>query len=368
MLTDIKYLILEDGTVYEGYALGARTDTSGEIVFNTAMTGSQEIITDNSYTDQIITFSYPLIGNAGFNIEDNESLIPTAKGVVVREACEYPSNFRTSENLDEFLKRHKITGISGVDTRSVTRKIRDHGVMKAVITESDDHEVTLQQLTSIETRTDQISRVSTDTPYISTGPGHRVVLLDFGKKENIVRSLNQRGCDVTIMPHDTSAEDIMMMKPHGVMLSNGPGDPENILEVADTVRTLFGKVPVFGICLGHQLIALAEGAASYKMKFGHRGGNQPVKNLSTGKVEITSQNHGYAIDVESLKETALEVTHTALNDGTVEGIKHRDHPVFSVQYHPEGAAGPHDSAYLFDQFIDSMTQYGGVHLAETHRY
>lgn len=359
MLTKDRFLVLEDGSVYEGYRLGADKETSGEVVFNTSMTGVQEIITDNSYTDQIITFSYPLVGNAGFNIEDNESLKPTTKGVIVREACEYPSNFRNRENLDSFLKRHNIVGISGVDTRSITRKIRDFGVMRGVITSSDNHEKTVKELKSYERRTDQIERVSTKSPYVSTGTGNRVVLLDFGKKENIVRSLNQRNVDVTVVPYDTTAEEILSLNPDGVMLSNGPGDPDDVEVAVKTIQDLIGRVPVFGICLGHQLIALAGGAKSYKMKFGHRGSNQPVKNLATGKIEITSQNHGYAIDAESLKDTDLEVTHVALNDNTVEGIRHKEHPVFSVQYHPEAAAGPHDSSYLFNEFIDAMTEFGG---------
>ncbi len=359
MLKDIRYLVLEDGTVYEGYKLGAEGESSGEIVFNTSMTGIQEIITDNSYTDQIVTFSYPLVGSAGFNTEDSESLLPSAKGVVVREAIEHPSNFRSNENLDSFLKRHDIIGISGVDTRSITRRIRSTGVMKAMITDSSDHESTAGALKALELPHDQVERVSTSTPYISTGRGCRVALIDFGKKENIVRSLNQRGCDVTVMPHDSTSEQIMQLKPDGVMLSNGPGNPEDVAVAIETVKNLIGKVPIFGICLGHQLIALAGGAASYKMKFGHRGGNQPVKNLSTNKVEITSQNHGYAIEEESLKNTDYEVTHIALNDGSIEGIKHKTEPVFSVQYHPEAAAGPHDSSYLFDQFIDLMTTEGG---------
>jgi carbamoyl-phosphate synthase small subunit len=359
MLTKDRYLVLEDGSVYEGFQLGSDKNTSGEVVFNTSMTGAQEIITDNSYTDQIITFSYPLVGNAGFNIEDNESLLPTAKGVVVREACEYPSNFRMKENLDGFLKKHDVVGISGVDTRSITRKIRDFGVMRGVITSSDNHEKTLKEIKSSEKRVDQVARVSTKTPYISTGTGYRVVLLDFGKKENIVRSLNQRNCDVTVVPYDTSAQDILNLNPDGVMLSNGPGDPEDVTVAIETIKELTGRVPIFGICLGHQLIALAGGATSYKMKFGHRGSNQPVKNLATGKVEITSQNHGYAIDAESLADSDLEVTHVALNDNSVEGLKHKKYPVFSIQYHPEAAAGPHDSSYLFNDFIDSMTEFGG---------
>lgn len=355
MLNDKRYLVLEDGTVYEGYKLGADGECPGEVVFNTSMTGIQEIISDNSYTDQIITFSYPLIGSSGFNTEDSESLLPTTSGVVVREAVEYPSNFRSVENLDSYLKRHGIVGISGIDTRSITKKIRKEGVMKGQITDSSDHDKTVEALKSHEFTKDQVKRVSTKTPYISTGRGHRVALIDFGKKENIVRSLNQRGCDVTVLPHDSTAEQIMQMKPDGVMLSNGPGNPEDVTEAIDMLKELIGQVPIFGICLGHQLIALAGGADTYKMKFGHRGANQSVKNLAANKVEITTQNHGYTVDTESLKNTDFEITHIAINDGTVEGIKHKSAPVFSVQYHPEASAGPHESSYLYDQFIDLLT-------------
>lgn len=354
MLTEKRYLVLEDGTVYEGFRFGGDRTAEGELVFNTAMTGAQEIITDLSYTDQIITFSYPLIGNTGVNTEDNETLLPSARGVVVREACSEPSNFRASESLDSFLKRFNIPGISGVDTRSITRKIRSGGVMKALMTDEENHDELIELLQTASFRTDQVKRVSTKSPYISTGPGNRVVLIDYGKKENIVRSLNTLGCDVTVVPYNTTADDILRMKPDGVMLSNGPGNPEDVEVGIKTVKNLIGKVPLFGICLGHQLIGLACGAKTFKMKFGHRGSNQPVMNIETGKVEITAQNHGFAIDGDSLASTGLEITHTALNDRTVEGVKHVKLPVFSVQYHPEASAGPHDSEYLFNEFVKLM--------------
>lgn len=318
MLKEKRYLVLEDGTVYEGYPFGANRASEGELVFNTSMTGVQEVITDLSYTDQIITFTYPLTGNTGMNIEDSESFNPQARGVVVREACTDPSNFRTTETLDAFLKRHDIPGISGIDTRSITRKLRSGGVMKAVITDETYHEDLIELLQNSTFRTDQVKRASTKTPYISTGPGPRVVLIDYGKKENIVRQLNSYGCDVTVVPHDTTADEIRQMRPDGVMLSNGPGDPANIPDQIKTVKALLG-IPLFGICMGHQLLGLACGAKTYKMKFGHRGSNHPVKNLSTGKIEITSQNHGFSIDPDSLPGTGLEVTHRALNDDTVEG-------------------------------------------------
>ncbi|GAB3069620.1 carbamoyl phosphate synthase small subunit [Salinicoccus sesuvii] len=360
MLKEKRYLVLEDGTVYEGYPFGANKSSEGELVFNTTMTGAQEVITDLSYTDQIITFTYPLIGNTGMNTEDNESLMAQARGVVVREASTGPSNFRTSETLDEFLKRHDIPGISGIDTRSITRKLRSGGVMKAIITDETYHEDLIELLQNSSFRTDQVKRVATKTPYISTGPGPRVVLIDYGKKENIVRHLNNFGCDVTVVPYDTTAEEIRQMRPDGIMLSNGPGDPANIQDQIETVRELLG-IPLFGICMGHQVFGIACGAKTFKMKFGHRGSNHPVKNLATGKIEISSQNHGYSIDPDSLQGTGLEVTHIALNDNTVEGLRHTEYPAFSVQYHPEASSGPHDPEYLFKEFIDLMKQKEGNH-------
>ncbi len=360
MIKERRYLVLEDGAVYEGYPFGADKAAEGELVFNTAMTGAQEVITDLSYTDQIITFSYPLIGNTGVNIEDNESLKATARGVVVREACTDPSNFRTTDTLDTFLKRHDIPGISGIDTRSITRKLRDGGVMKAVITDETYHEDLIELLQHSSFRTDQVKRASTKNPYISTGTGPRVVLIDYGKKENIVRQLNALDCDVTVVPHDTTADEIIQMRPDGIMLSNGPGDPADIPDQVKTVKALLG-IPLFGICLGHQILGIACGASTYKMKFGHRGSNHPVKNLATGKTEITSQNHGFSIDGASLVGTGLEVTHLALNDRTIEGLRHTEYPAFSVQFHPEAGAGPHDSEYLFDEFVKLMKQKEANH-------
>ncbi|PTK09490.1 carbamoyl phosphate synthase small subunit [Mammaliicoccus sciuri] len=350
-----RYLVLEDGTTYKGYALGSDDLTVGEIVFNTAMTGYQETISDPSYTGQIITFTYPLIGNYGINRDDFESLTPTLNGVVVREACEYPSNFRSSKSLDETLKFYHIPGISGVDTRSLTRKIRKFGVLKAGFTDNaDEIESLVQRLNTESLRTDEVEQVSSVRPYISTGDGYKVVLIDYGKKENIVRELNRRGCDVTVVPYQTSYEEILNISPDGIMVSNGPGNPESVQETIQTIKQLVGKIPFFGICLGHQLFALSQGATSYKMKFGHRGANHPVQNLQTGKVDLTSQNHGYAIDEASIAQTDLEVTHIALNDKSIEGLRHKKYPAFSVQYHPEASPGPHDSNYLFDEFIEMI--------------
>ncbi|WP_210125244.1 carbamoyl phosphate synthase small subunit [Staphylococcus sp. GDY8P85P] len=353
-----RYLVLEDGTYYEGYQLGSNDLSVGEIVFNTAMTGYQETISDPSYTGQIITFTYPLIGNYGINRDDFEALTPTLNGVVVKEASTHPSNFRNQKTLHDVLVQYKIPGISGVDTRSITRKIRQHGVLKAGFTDNrEDIDTLISTLQDTTLPRNEVETVSTKTPYVSTGSDLSVVLLDFGKKQNIVRELNLRGCNVTVVPYDTSAEEILAMSPDGVMLSNGPGDPDVVEVALDMINGILGKIPFFGICLGHQLFALSQGATSFKMKFGHRGANHPVKDLRTGKVDITSQNHGYAIDKASLAHTDLEVTHIALNDGTVEGLRHKTLPAFSVQYHPEARPGPSDSNYLFDEFMAMMKEF-----------
>ncbi|MDU0419411.1 carbamoyl phosphate synthase small subunit [Staphylococcus simulans] len=353
-----RYLVFEDGSIYEGRKLGSDNLTKGEIVFNTAMTGYQETISDPSYTGQIITFTYPLIGNYGINRDDFESLVPTLSGVVVKEASTHPSNFRQQKTFNDVLVQYDIPGISGVDTRSITRKIREHGVLKAGFTDhAEDIPTFIEELKQFELSRDEVPMVSTKTPYVSTGSDLSVVLVDFGKKQNIVRELNARGCNVTVVPYNTPAEIILDMSPDGVMLSNGPGDPEDVPEAVEMIQGILGKIPFFGICLGHQLFALSQGAEAFKMKFGHRGANHPVKDLSTGKIALTSQNHGYAIDEASVAHTDLEVTHIALNDGTVEGLKHKTLPAFSVQYHPEACPGPTDSNYLFDQFIDMMKEF-----------
>lgn len=353
-----RYLVLEDGTYFEGYQLGSNDLSVGEIVFNTAMTGYQETISDPSYTGQIITFTYPLIGNYGINRDDFEALTPTLNGVVVKEASTHPSNFRNQKTLHDVLVQYKIPGISGVDTRSITRKIRQHGVLKAGFTDNrDDIDSLINTLKSTELPRDEVETVSTKTPYVSTGSDLSVVLLDFGKKQNIVRELNMRGCNVTVVPYNTTAEEILAMSPDGVMLSNGPGDPDVVEVAIEMIKGILGKIPFFGICLGHQLFALSQGATSFKMKFGHRGANHPVKDLRSEKVDITSQNHGYAIDKNSLVNTDLEVTHIALNDGTVEGLRHKSLPAFSVQYHPEARPGPSDSNYLFDEFMTMMKEF-----------
>lgn len=356
-----RLLVLEDGTIYRGFAFGSDIFRIGELVFNTSMTGYQEIITDNSYCGQIITMTYPLIGNYGINGDDNESLEPALFGLAVRDYCPEPNNWRSRETLDQYLKQKGIPGIYGIDTRALTLKIREAGTMKAAIAAADaDTDTLVSQLRSADYLHDQVKRVSTARPFPVPNRGHKVVLMDFGEKLGIIRELSKRNCDLIVVPWNTDAEQIMEYRPDGVMLSNGPGDPADIPEAIDTVRRLLGQVSIFGICLGHQLISLACGARTFKLKFGHRGSNHPVKNLSTGRVEITAQNHGYSVDIGSLAGTGLEVTHESLNDKTCEGVRHQEFPVFSVQYHPEASSGPHDSNYLFDEFIALMDrEYAG---------
>ncbi|WP_203339406.1 carbamoyl phosphate synthase small subunit [Planococcus beijingensis] len=352
-----RYLILEDGTVFEGTAFGGEGASVGEIVFNTSMTGYQEILSDPSYCGQIVTMTYPLIGNYGINSDDFESIEPAVKGMVVREIAEFPSNFRNNATLDELFKIKDIPGISGIDTRKLTRLIRSKGSTKGVLTAAGEDvqvEEVVKTLQATVLPSNQVSQVSTVRPYPSPGRGKRVVLIDYGMKHGILRELNNRDCDVIVVPYNTSSKEILAWGPDGVMLSNGPGDPKDVEECVEVVRELLGEVPIFGICLGHQLFARACGADTFKLKFGHRGGNHPVRDLVTGKIEITSQNHGYAVDEETLQGTRLKVTHSALNDGTNEGLAHLDYPAFTVQYHPESSPGPEDSNYLFDRFIDVM--------------
>lgn len=353
-----KKLILESGEVFHGKGFGAELETAGEVVFNTGMTGYQELISDPSYCGQIVCMTYPLIGNYGINRDDYESIEPAIKGLIVKELCDFPSNFRTQITLDELFKKKNLSGISGIDTRRLTRVLRNHGVVKGKIVNADaDEHAVVSELASTTFPTNQVEMVSTKTPYANPGRGLKVVLVDFGSKLGIIRELSQRNCDITVVSQDVTAEEILLMNPDGVMLSNGPGDPEDNQHALEMIRGLLGKVPIFGICLGHQLIGLACGAKTFKLKFGHRGGNHPVLDLEKNKVAITSQNHGYAVDQESLTGTDLIETHIALNDRTNEGLKHKIHPCFSVQYHPEASPGPEDANYLFDYFIQMMEDF-----------
>ncbi|MGG1678780.1 carbamoyl phosphate synthase small subunit [Neobacillus sp. NRS-1170] len=348
-------LILEDGTIFIGEGFGSHMDTFGEVVFNTGMTGYQEILSDPSYCGQIVMLTYPLIGNYGINRDDFESINPAVKGFIVKEAADFPSNWRSEFTIDEYFKMKKIPGIAGIDTRKLARIIRKTGTLKGAICsiENDADEV-LRKLRQTRLPIDQVRRVSTKNAYPSPGRGKRIVLVDFGMKHGILRELNKRGCDVVVVPYHTTAEEILQLRPDGIMLSNGPGDPKDVPEGIHMIKEVLGKVPLFGICLGHQLFALACGADTVKMKFGHRGSNHPVKELSTGKVSITSQNHGYTVDSKSLKNTRLAVTHIALNDDTIEGLKHIDYPAFTVQYHPEASPGPEDANGLFEQFLNMI--------------
>lgn len=347
-------LILEDGTVFEGVGFGATGESYGEVVFNTGMTGYQEVLTDPSYYGQIVTMTYPLIGNYGVNVDDIESNHPHVRGFVVREWAEHPSNWRSMGSLDEYLKRNNIIGIQGIDTRMLTKKIRVRGTMAGVITTLDtDVSVYMDKLNAPDLLPrDQVAQVTTKSIYRCPGEKRRVVAMDFGMKAGILRSLLARDCDVTVVPADTSAEEIMSWRPHGVFLSNGPGDPADLSYAVETIRELLGQVPIFGICMGHQLISLACGAQTGRLKFGHRGANHPVKDLINGRCYITSQNHGYVVLEESLAGTDLELTHINQNDGSVEGLRHTKYPAFCVQYHPEARPGPDDSDYLFDRFMD----------------
>jgi carbamoyl-phosphate synthase small subunit len=357
-------LALEDGTVFYGNTFAGVGEVSGEVVFNTSMTGYQEILTDPSYKGQIVTMTYPLIGNYGINSEDVESSRIQVEGFVVREYEPLPSNWRAEQTLADYLSQQGIVGIEGVDTRALARHIRLAGAMKGVISTSDLDPASLTKKAKASqgfVGLDLVQGVTCQKPYKwpqENGARFEVVTFDCGMKFNIARSLAQRGCHVTVVPAHTSAEEIRTMNPDGIVLSNGPGDPEPITYVVDTVKSLIPDYPIFGICLGHQMLGLAFGGKTYKLKFGHRGANHPVKNLSTGKVEITSQNHGFCVDVESIKDPDVEITHINLNDQTMEGMRHRKLPVFSVQYHPEASPGPHDAGYLFDEFVGLMERKG----------
>jgi carbamoyl-phosphate synthase small subunit len=359
-------LILEDGTVYEGEAFGATADAIGAVVFNTSLTGYQEIATDPSYRFQIVVMTYPHIGNYGVENAVEQSEEPQVAGFVVRDVIDEPSSAHSEMSLGEYFTRTRISAISGVDTRALTRKIRTEGAMRGMITTNASRSVDsiveeLQQSPSMS-GLDLVQRVTALRPYPFedqlSEPRLKVAVYDFGVKRDILRQLTRQGCDVTVYPATTHADEILdRTRPDGVLLSNGPGDPEPVTYAQDNIRHLIGKVPIFGICLGHQLLGLALGGRTYKLKFGHRGGNHPVKDLRSGRVEITAQNHGFSVDPDSLSENDVEYTHINLNDQTLEGFRHRREPAIAVQYHPEAAPGPHDSFYLFTDFVRMMEEW-----------
>lgn len=365
-------LVLEDGTRYDCFSFGAEGETTGEIVFNTSMMGYQEIITDPSYFGQMIVMTYPLMGNYGVNTDDLESAGPMVKAFIVKEACDYPSNWRQSGTLGQLFKSKNIMGIEGLDTRAITRHIRNFGAMRAIISTIDKNEDSLlekvKQSPSM-TGANLVDAVTCKARYlwseanlpdwqfrenIKRESKYRIAVYDFGVKRNILRKFIERGCTLEVFPAQTKADEILAANPDGVFLSNGPGDPEAVEYVIPEIKKIIGKKPIFGICLGQQLLGIALGGKTYKLKFGHRGANHPVKNLETGVIEITSQNHGFTVDPKTLNENEVELTHWNLYDNTLEGFRHKTLPVFSVQYHPEASPGPHDSDYLFNKFMESI--------------
>ena len=350
------YLILEDGTVFAGTSIGSTREVISEIVFNTSMTGYLEVLTDPSYAGQAVVMTYPLIGNYGICRADMESAKPWPDGYIVRELSRIPSNFRSEDTIQNFLKIHDIPGICGIDTRALTKILREKGTMNGMITTTEYADLTLPIRRMKEYQvTGVVLKTTTKEKYVLDGHGKRVALMDYGAKRNIARSLNERGCQVTVYPADTPAEAVLADKPDGIMLSNGPGDPQENIQIIEEVKKLYqSDVPIFAICLGHQLMALANGMRTYKLKYGHRGGNHPVKDLETGRVYISSQNHGYVVDTANLNPSVAVPAFVNVNDGTNEGLKYTGKNIFTVQYHPEACPGPQDSSYLFDRFLKMM--------------
>lgn len=349
------FLILEDGTVFEGVIFGSQQKVVGEVVFNTGMTGYQEILTDPSYHGQIVVMTFPMIGNYGINQLDVESDYPKVKGLIVREACMTPNNWMSQETLEEYLRKNNITAIEGIDTRALTRKIREKGTMIGLITPYFPDKEEIDQLKEYTIR-NPVDNVTTKQVYTIPGEGPHIALIDFGVKRNIIESLRRRGCRITVFPAKSDAHEILSVNPDGVLLSNGPGDPKDNVEAIETIKILVERKPVFGICLGHQLLALAAGADTHKLKYGHRGCNHPVVDLIRDRTYITSQNHGYAVKETSVDPQKIEITHKNLNDGTVEGLKYKDRPVFGVQFHPEACPGPGDTEFIFDEFLALIKQ------------
>jgi carbamoyl-phosphate synthase small subunit len=364
-MTKRAMLVLEDGSTFEGYSFGAEADACGEVVFNTSMTGYQEILTDPSYAGQIVVPTYPLIGNYGINEQDYESARIQVSGFVVREECLEPNHYLGSRTLHQYLFENNIPGISGVDTRAITRKLRSSGVMMGIITSDNTPQQALEKIlnTPAYGEIDFARLVTTPTPYHwqatlteeVSEPLCKVIALDCGLKYSILRIMNRMGCAMTVVPCSTPADEILSLEPDGIILSPGPGDPELLDYIVDAVKQLLGRKPIMGICLGNQLIARAFGAKNFKLKFGHRGGNHPVRDLSNGRIHITAQNHGYAVDPDTIGNE-LEITHINLNDGTVEGLRHKELPIFAIQYHSEASPGPLDNTYLFGRFIEMMME------------
>ena len=360
-MTKTAKLVLQNGTIFTGVSFGAIGETIGELCFNTGMTGYQEILTDPSYFGQLVTMTYPHIGNYGINSEDMESTRVQAAGFIIREENVVPSNFRSTQSLGEYLREQKIVGIQEIDTRMLTRILRDEGAMNGIISTTNlDDDILLKKVQTAPSMNglDLVKMVTCNKSYKWSNGKYKIAAIDFGVKYNILRLLESHGCEITIFPATVSATEILDFNPQGIFLSNGPGDPAAVTYGIELVKELLGKRPIFGICLGHQILALALGAKTYKLKFGHRGCNHPVKILETAIIEITSQNHGFAVDIDSLPEN-VEVTHLSLNDQTVEGLKCTDIPAFSVQYHPESSPGPHDSRYLFEKFIEMVSEPQG---------
>ncbi|GAA0445708.1 carbamoyl phosphate synthase small subunit [Lentibacillus halophilus] len=351
-----RFLVLEDGTTLKGEGFGADNGTSGEMVFHTGMTGYQEIVSDPSYCGEIVMQTYPLAGNYGINRDDFETVTPFVYGFVAKEFCSSPSNFRSEETLHDYLRANNIPGLSGIDTRMLTKRIRAHGTMRAAMSGiGENAEQALERLRHSERESDLVQKTSTLKPYVVPGGGKRIVLIDFGMKHGILRELTKRDCHVTVVPYNYGWEAILRLKPDGILLSNGPGDPKDIPDSVATIRSMVGSYPVFGIGLGHQLLALATGADTERLSFGHRGPSHPVKDLTNDKVFITSQNHGYAVSRDSLAKTDLELTQVSVHDHSVEGIRHTVHPAFSVQYQPESSPGSEDMKHIYDEFLQLIT-------------
>ena len=351
-------LSLEDGTIFNGISFGAEGEVVGEIVFNTGMTGYQEVLTDPSYYGQIVTMTYPLIGNYGVNTEDIESVKPQVRGFIVREVCKTPNNWRSAETLNDYLVRNGIIAIEDIDTRALTRILREKGTMKGIISTKEDFKLEdkIAEIKAYEIR-DPVKEVTIKEKKIFEGTGYRVALVDLGIKTNIIRSLQKRNCEVHVFPATATAKELLAIEPDGIMFSNGPGDPKDCVKTIDTIKDIFGNIPIFGICLGHQIMALANGADTERLKYGHRGCNHPVKDLDKDLTYITSQNHGYTIIEATMNPKRMVVSHRNMNDGTVEGTKYMGVPAFTVQFHPEASPGPQDTGYLFDEFLEMIKKF-----------